>query len=62
MPLPILQEGISGVSKIFIKEPLKKWWDYHRIDREIFRRIKDTYKDEGYDFEDFFNDLCETCQ
>lgn len=57
MLFSILQEGISEVSKLFLKGTLKEWWNYHKIDRQVARIIRDTCDDEGYNFDDFLNRL-----
>ena len=57
MIISLLQEGISEITQLFLKRSLKKWWDSLRIDRQIARVIKDTCKDEGFDFDEFLNRL-----
>ncbi|MFW9972183.1 MAG: hypothetical protein ACFFDF_18495 [Candidatus Odinarchaeota archaeon] len=57
MLFSILQEGISEVAEIFLQKGLKKWWDYHKIDRDIARKIMDTCEDEGFNFDEFLERL-----
>ena len=53
MLFSIIQDGISEVTQLYLKGKLKKWWNYHRIDRNIARQIRDTCEDEGVDFDEF---------
>ncbi|MFX1569098.1 MAG: hypothetical protein ACFFCV_12105 [Promethearchaeota archaeon] len=53
----ILQEGISEVSKLFLKGKLQKWWGYHKIDKHVARVISDTCEDEGFNLDELLNRL-----
>jgi len=57
MLFSVLLDGISEVSDLYLKGKLKDWWNYHKINRQIAREIKDTCEDEGFNFDDFLNRL-----
>jgi len=57
MLFSILQDGISGVTDLYLKGKLKEWWNYHKIDRQIAREIRDTCDDEGFNFDELLNRL-----
>lgn len=57
MLFSILQEGISEVTDLYLKGKLKEWWNYHKIDRQVARLIRDTCDDEGFNFDEFLNRL-----
>ncbi|MHA2122127.1 MAG: hypothetical protein ACW990_13065 [Promethearchaeota archaeon] len=57
MLISLVEEVISEGSKLFLNETLKTWWKYHKIDRDIARRIEDTCKDEGVKFDKFLKRL-----
>ena len=57
MLFSILQEGISEVTDLYLKGKLKEWWNYHKIDRQVARLIRDTCDNEGFNFDEFLNRL-----